>query len=389
MSPKVTQSTNSFTDDEDMTTRMQHLQDTTEPHPMEATEDDNRQNRATSSDSEGLFVPQEKNYGFIQSDIQSFGYEKEGELLSDSETEDGDTLVDQDVAGPHYDVTNGSSKDTRKRRGPAAKTAKEYVARLHDKRHQDLKEHIRTEKDKGKRNADGEVEIAPPQPKRRRASSKGKRPAMEQRSHGKFNQNEAIEKTADVFHSLSNVSESASTGAIPASSEQRVTKNVRNKQMFAQTTYGQDNRHRTTQRRDVKEAGKILGYGKVKCFGETSYKIDGMKSKIHDWQLTPVAWMVKRENAEMPPFGGVLADVPGMGKTVVSLSCIIGNPPDKEDVTEWSAATLVVLPSHVVVGQWAEEIEKHLESITKDDVYIYRKSRNNLSVGKIATFKIV
>ncbi|KAF6813123.1 SNF2 family domain-containing protein [Colletotrichum sojae] len=360
--------------------RIQLLQDATENCPADAMQDD-------PSGPEALFVGEKEHHDEKPNDDTD--YEPNGEPLGDSDTEDGETVIDQDTEETPNDLVDGLSKDPKHRRGPAAKTAKEYVARVHAKKHEVLKEHIRTEKTKNKRTADGELDIAPPQPKRRRAPSKGKKPVPEQRAHAKSNQNEAIGQAAEMFHAISNVSESASAGAIPASSQQRVTKNARNKQISAQRTYGQDNRHRTTQRRDAKEAAKILGYGKVKCFGETSYQIQGMKSKIHDWQLTPVAWMVKRENAEMPPYGGVLADVPGMGKTVVSLSCVVGNPPDKKDVAEWSGATLVVLPSQVVADQWAEEIEKHLEVINEDDVYVFRKSRNTLSVGKIATFKIV
>lgn len=406
---------NGFPDNDSEDARMRLLRDATENYPPEPMQDD-------PSGPDALFVGLNEHHSDIQpgsnqpSEAQYLpangeerhdgtrpylaghdkepvdnesDYEPNGAPLDDSDTEDGDTTIDQDVGGTLNDLVDGLRKDPKSRRGPAAKTAKEYVARVHAKKHEVLKEHIRTEKSKNKRTAEGELEIAPHQLKRRRAPSKGKKPAPKQRPHGKSNQNEAIEQAADMFHAISNVSKSASAGAIPASSQQRVTKDARNKQISAQRTYGQDNRHRTTQRRDVKEASKILGYGKVKCFGETSYQIQGMKSKIHDWQLTPVAWMVKRENAEMPPYGGILADVPGMGKTVVSLSCVVGNPPDKKDVAEWSGATLVVLPSQVVADQWAEEIEKHLEVINDDDVYVFRKSRNILSVGKIATFKIV
>ncbi|KAF6819453.1 SNF2 family domain-containing protein, partial [Colletotrichum musicola] len=362
--------------------RMQLLQDANDNYPTEPMQDD-------PSGPDALFVGETEYHSNDENPNDNTDYETNGEPLGDSDTEDGETGIDQDVGEKHTDLVDGLSKDPRHRRGPAAKTAKEYVARVHAKKHEVLKDHIRTEKSKNKRTADGELDISPPQPKRRRAPSKGKKPVPEQRAHAKSNQNEAVEKAAGMFHAISNMSESASAGAIPASLQQRVTKDARNKHISAQRTYGQDNRHRTTQRGDVKEAAKILGYGKVKCFGETAYQIRGMKSKIHDWQLTPVAWMVKRENAEMPPYGGVLADVPGMGKTVVSLSCVVRNPPDKNDMAEWSGATLVVLPSQVVADQWAEEIEKHLEVINEDDIYVFRKSRNTLSVGKIATFKIV
>jgi SNF2 family DNA or RNA helicase len=65
--------------------------------------------------------------------------------------------------------------------------------------------------------------------------------------------------------------------------------------------------------------------------------------------------MIKRELARMQPFGGLLADSMGMGKTIMSLACILGNPADDEHIAKFCKATLVVVPSKAVAQQWEAE----------------------------------
>lgn len=275
-------------------------------------------------------------------------------------------------------------------REPVAKTSKEFVARLHRKKYENIKKQLRKERAKKRDNGDEEVVIELPKAKRNRTSSrKAKKPKDEAQPHGNMDNNEAIQKTSNMFHDLDGIVEAASSGAIPATSQVRVNAASRLKQITASKTQGADNRHRGTQAKDLKEAMKTFGYSKVISRGETSYQIKGMRAFLHDWQLTPAAWMSKRENADMPPYGGVLADVPGMGKTVVTLACIVGNVPDKKDILEWSGATLIILPNQQIAEQWGEEIQKHCDIIKPDDVYLFRRSWNPFSIGRIAEFKIV
>lgn len=81
-----------------------------------------------------------------------------------------------------------------------------------------------------------------------------------------------------------------------------------------------------------------------------------------------------------------MADVPGMGKTVVSLAAVVGNPPTKEEMDESQAATLIVLPNATVLKQWEEQIFAHVKlDKGAQKPYIYRKSNqlNNVNLGRL------
>ncbi|KXH64373.1 SNF2 family domain-containing protein [Colletotrichum salicis] len=309
-------------------------------------------------------------------------YDPHTETETDDGLEDGPILVlNEDGSGNDAAcIAAEKSRKARLPRGPVAKTAKQYIARDHQKKHQNLKEHFRKEISKKRALGDDEVDIQPPKAKRRGRGRNSKGAAQ---ANPNIDNSAVIQKTADMFHDIINSdfppnlrntnTNAASDGAIPASSQGRVTKASRLKQLAQAKTQGNDNRHSATQKKDLKEALHFLGHGKVWAVGENDYHLDGVNSNLRDCQLIAAAWMAKRENAETHPYGGVLADAPGMGKTVVSLACITGNPPDDEDKREWSRSTLI----------------KHLKNIPHDDVYFFRRSGNTLSVGGIATFTIV
>lgn len=56
--------------------------------------------------------------------------------------------------------------------------------------------------------------------------------------------------------------------------------------------------------------------------------LKGMKqtTRLTEVQLPAVAWMVKREHSIASPCGGILCDDTGMGKTIMTLALIVGNP---------------------------------------------------------------
>ena len=77
-------------------------------------------------------------------------------------------------------------------------------------------------------------------------------------------------------------------------------------------------------------------------------------------QLLGADWMLSRELGEIGPFGGLLADAMGLGKTLQTLATMVGNPPSKEDIKAKTKATLIVLPASAI-RQWQDEIEVHVE----------------------------
>lgn len=119
-----------------------------------------------------------------------------------------------------------------------------------------------------------------------------------------------------------------------------------------------DNRRTSTQAKDLMEAVQLFGYKKVEAVdGEWRYK--RMNTTLFDYQITASAWMIKRELGRFKPHGGVLADDMGMGKTLMALTCIAGNPADHNDITMFSKVTLVVVPTLSVALNWEQETVKH------------------------------
>ncbi|KAF7554540.1 hypothetical protein G7Z17_g2835 [Cylindrodendrum hubeiense] len=110
-----------------------------------------------------------------------------------------------------------------------------------------------------------------------------------------------------------------------------------------------DTRRKNSQLKDLTEAFRGFGYKK-----------------------NPSWWMVKRELSRTAPYGGMLADTMGLGKTVVSLNTIVGNPPTRQIIQKFSKATLVVVPSRDIALQWQTEIMKHCE--LQGPVIIYSKT---------------
>ncbi|KAL7910379.1 SNF2 family N-terminal domain-containing protein [Trichoderma velutinum] len=164
---------------------------------------------------------------------------------------------------------------------------------------------------------------------------------------------------------------------IPAQSITATTHAEQLAQMKADIPEGFDTRRTRTQEQDLKEAKSLFGYKRVEAINGL-WKLKGMKTPMKSHQLTAVAWMVKRELALMEPFGGILADDMGMGKTIMSLACIIGNRPDTKHQKEFCNATLVVVQNKTAALQWEGEASRHWDEPYNEKVFIYDKQREDL-----------
>lgn len=131
-------------------------------------------------------------------------------------------------------------------------------------------------------------------------------------------------------------------------------------QLRASIPEGCDTRRTSTQRKDLEAAYRSFGFRKVRVVDD-KYRLVGMKSDLMAHQLPAAAWMVGQECRESRDDGGILADGMGFGKTVISIACIVGNPPSANEIQEFSKATLVVVPNLDVANQWQEEIIKHCD----------------------------
>ena len=111
------------------------------------------------------------------------------------------------------------------------------------------------------------------------------------------------------------------------------------------------------EKQHIQRATKTLGARKVKADGKGGWKFKGMTSSLYNHQVQGAAWMRERETGDIEPLGGLQADEMGLGKTVMTIACMVSNPPAPDSA---SRCTLIVCTS-ALVTQWESEIRKHTE----------------------------
>ena len=110
------------------------------------------------------------------------------------------------------------------------------------------------------------------------------------------------------------------------------------------------------EKQHVIRATKTLGARKVKADGKGGWKFKGMTTSLYNHQVQGAAWMRERETGDVEPLGGLQADEMGLGKTVMTIACMISNPP----ASGTSRCTLIVC-TPALITQWESEIRKHTE----------------------------
>ncbi len=111
------------------------------------------------------------------------------------------------------------------------------------------------------------------------------------------------------------------------------------------------------EKQHILRATKTLGSRKVKADGTGGWKFKGMTSSLYNHQVQGAAWMRERETGDVEPLGGLQADEMGLGKTVMTIACMISNPPAADST---SRCTLIVCPPSLIT-QWESELRKHTE----------------------------
>lgn len=110
-----------------------------------------------------------------------------------------------------------------------------------------------------------------------------------------------------------------------------------------------------TEFKSLNYARRLFGGRKYIKASNGKWWIKGMTKLLHHYQLVGAGWMIQRERHEAGPFGGILADHLGLGKTIEALACIVGNEPNaREKATHHG--TLIVVPPNLQ-AQWQDEIE--------------------------------
>ncbi|KAB5577908.1 P-loop containing nucleoside triphosphate hydrolase protein [Coniochaeta sp. 2T2.1] len=86
------------------------------------------------------------------------------------------------------------------------------------------------------------------------------------------------------------------------------------------------------------------------------WSIKGLTKPLHHYQLFGAGWMLHRELHPDGPFGGILADSVGLGKTIEALACILGNRRPDEEKSDTKLGTLIVVPPNLL-AQWQDETD--------------------------------
>jgi SNF2 family DNA or RNA helicase len=104
------------------------------------------------------------------------------------------------------------------------------------------------------------------------------------------------------------------------------------------------------------------------------WQINSFKSQLYNHQVVGVSWMLRREFSPQLPYGGILGDTMGLGKTVQILACMAHNPPLLQeyptDHPYKTKATLIIAPA-CALNQWKNEILIHTYF---KPAYIYKKT---------------
>ncbi|KAJ0383731.1 hypothetical protein COL922a_009886 [Colletotrichum nupharicola] len=265
------------------------------------------------------------------------------------------------------------NKPTRKRatNTGVAKTAQQKVRKNQRKLDEEFKIYIKNERKRKRGAGNGNVHIEPPKAKKMRTSS-AKSDKKDQRS---------IEE--NFYYT--------GKATARATANRPITQKERNEELKDRISHGTNNRRSGTQKRDLKEATSIFGYSKIVCFPNGEYYLKGMRetTKLREEQLPTVSWMVQREHGISPPLGGVLGDDVGLGKTMVSMACTVGNPASAEDLPTYFGATLIIVPSTDMAKQWRAEYLKHVEAIRDNEILIWSNAQWKESSVNFHNYKIV
>ncbi|KAJ0319128.1 hypothetical protein COL5a_010342 [Colletotrichum fioriniae] len=143
------------------------------------------------------------------------------------------------------------------------------------------------------------------------------------------------------------------------------------------------------QKRELLEATKAWGPRAVRA-KDGFWEVKGLQSLMHHHQLIVGAWMMGCELKATPkmPRGGILADPMGLGKTIETLSCIVGNQASEMLQEDGKGATLVVVPSGQMISQWMSEVKKHCDKKFSKNI-IHFKIGNKMDIEQLSSFNMV
>ena len=133
---------------------------------------------------------------------------------------------------------------------------------------------------------------------------------------------------------------------------------------------------------------KFNGHGVVKSDERGGWILKGMISSLFNHQVLGTGFLRDRENGSSKPFGGMVCDEMGFGKTITMLASILDG---KAEPGNPNKTTLIIATSSLVT-QWIDEIEKHFQPGIFGRVLRYHsgaKLFSNDPLGDLKTYDII
>jgi hypothetical protein len=326
-----------------------------------------------------------------------FGGEEDGEFGIESREASEALLshmLQQDLDGNGLDGVPSETEipKTRKPRKKVAKDAREFFFRVEEERRE--KERAKAQKQKRAGNGvRGGRKVGPRGKSAARKKGKGAvkggksvKPARDAfgmsqpQEFARFNQADGVDVIGqmmiDEIMNNDPISDRLQNPIFKVGAEPDMfgnhTKSTQLQRLLANIPEGSSEKEAKSDRAKLKQASKSFGYAQVKAV-DGKWLIKGMKSTLYHHQLLGAQWMIQRELSADAPYGGLLADGMGLGKTVQTLACMVGNPPGEQDRKRGVKATLIVVPSSVI-DQWLDEIRTHAEKAVFPKIMLYRSA---------------
>ncbi|KAL2060765.1 hypothetical protein VTL71DRAFT_9407 [Oculimacula yallundae] len=130
-----------------------------------------------------------------------------------------------------------------------------------------------------------------------------------------------------------------------------------------------------------------LGLNMLKPQGTMFWNLRGVATSLYNHQVLGVTFAVAKECADEAPYGTIIADQMGLGKTIQAISIMVANPPSSEDLSKKIQGTLIICPAHLQ-DQWRAEFRKHTPDIG-EDILQFVKADKSLNLTRLQKETIV
>ncbi|KAF2788518.1 hypothetical protein K505DRAFT_255343 [Melanomma pulvis-pyrius CBS 109.77] len=107
-----------------------------------------------------------------------------------------------------------------------------------------------------------------------------------------------------------------------------------------------------------------------------------MSSQLMEHQKLGLTWLMKMEEGNAK--GGILADEMGLGKTVQALALILARPSN-----DLACKTTLIIAPVALMKQWEKELQRHIKSSHRLEVFIYHGHRKNADFNKLRKYDVV